>query len=217
MNAEAVIFDMDGVLVDTAEAHCASWQRLAADFGIEISRQEFLKTFGRPSSEIIRLRFPDDLTDEDTRRLAERKEAHYRELAAGRVKLIPHALDLLERLAEAGVRMAIGSSAPPENVEQVLDLFSLGRFFRTTVNGGDVSRGKPNPEVFLLAAERLGTNAVRCVVIEDAPAGIEAARAAGMTAIALTTSHSADAFPHAHRVVDSLAELRPGQLLALEP
>ena len=217
MDAEAVIFDMDGVLVDTAEAHCALWQRLAADFGIEISRARFLKSFGRPTREIIRMRFPDHLTDEDIRRLAESKEAHYRELAAGTVKLIPHALDLLGRLQQAGIAMAVGSSAPPENVEQILDLFSLRRFFRTAINGGDVSRGKPDPEVFLLAAARLGVNPARCAVIEDAPAGIQAARAAGMTAIALTTSHPADAFPHAHRVVDSLADLRPGQLLALEP
>lgn len=217
MDAEAVIFDMDGVLVDTAEAHCASWQRLAAEFGIEISPEEFLKTFGRPTREIIRMRFPDHLTDEDIRRLDESKEAHYRDLAADRVKLIPHALDLLERLQEAGIAMAVGSSAPPENVEQVLDLFSLHPFFGTAVNGRDVSRGKPDPEVFLLAAERLGVNPARCAVIEDAPAGIQAARAAGMTAIALTTSHPAGAFPTAHRVVDSLADLQPGQLLALEP
>ena len=213
---EAVIFDMDGVIADTADAHCASWQQLGAARGVTITREDFLATFGRPSEEIIRLRFGADLPDEEVRRLAREKEAVYRSLARHTVRPIPHALELIRDLHALGVRLAVGSSAPPENIAQILDLFALRACFAVTVSGHDVSRGKPDPEVFVLAAERLGVRPERCVVIEDAVAGIEAARAAGMTAIALTSSHPRAAFRAADRVVDSLAELRGDGLLGLE-
>ena len=216
MLPDAVIFDMDGVIVDTADAHCASWQMLAAEQGVTISRHDFLQTFGRPTREIIRTRFGEHLTDEQVGQMDRRKEAHFRELAQDHVKLIPHVVELIEALIAAGVALAVGSSAPPANVQLTLDQFDLNGRFRTLVTGHDVTRGKPDPEVFLIAADRLGVSPSRCVVIEDAMAGIQAARAAGMTAIALTTSHERNAFPHAHRVVDSLAELQPEALLAGE-
>lgn len=216
MLPDAVIFDMDGVIVDTADAHCASWQMLAAEHGMTISRHDFLQTFGRPTREIIRKRFGDHLSDEEIGQMDRKKEAHFRELARDHVKLIPHVVAFINALVDAGVPLAVGSSAPPPNVQLTLDQFNLNGRFQTLVTGHDVTRGKPDPEVFLIAAERLGVIPSRCVVIEDAMAGIQAARAAGMTAIAVTTSHERSAFPHAHRVVDSLAELQPEGLLAAE-
>jgi beta-phosphoglucomutase family hydrolase len=216
MLPQAVIFDMDGVIVDTADAHCASWQQLGREFGMTITREEFLTTFGRPSDEIIRQRFGADLPDLEVRRLADRKEACFRELARDQVKLIPYADTLIKSLFASGIPLAIGSSAPKKNIELTLELFDLGKCFRAIVHGHDVARGKPDPQVFLLAAERLGVEPKGCVVIEDAPAGIAAARSAGMLAVALTTSHPATAFTAAHHVIDSLTAFHVEQLFPFD-
>lgn len=207
---------MDGVIVDTADAHCASWQKIAHEYGITITREEFFQTFGRPSDAIIRLRFGPDLPDDEVLRLADRKEACYRELAREQVHLIPGARELIVSLHEAGFSLAIGSSAPPENIEQTLNLFELHPYFQAVAHGREVTRGKPDPQIFLLAADRLGVDPNRCVVIEDAPAGIEAAKAAGMTAVALTTSHRAEAFGAADHIIDSLAAFHVEQLFGLD-
>ena len=216
MFPDAVIFDMDGVLVDTADAHYASWQSLAAQFGMTISREEFLTTFGRPSREIIRMRLGPSLSDDEVRRLDFQKEARFRELAPEHVTLIPHAVELVDSLGEVGIPLAVGSSAPTENVDLILDQFNLRDRFAAVVTGDHVSNGKPDPEVFRLAAERMGVECGRCVVIEDAPAGIQAARAAGMIAVAFTSSHGPDAFPDAHHVVSVLSALSPETLLGGE-
>jgi len=210
----AVIFDMDGVLVDSYHAHYQSWQRAAATVGKKMSPEEFSATFGRTSREIIAALWPDAVAGEaDIARLDALKEAAYREILAADFPPMPGVNELLESLRAAGFALAIGSSGPPENVALVVDRLGGRTLFDAVVHGMDVTRGKPDPQVFLLAAERLGIPPHRCVVVEDAPLGIAAAKAAGMASVGLaSTGRARQALAAADLVVDSLAELSPAVL-----
>jgi beta-phosphoglucomutase len=203
----AVIFDMDGVLIDSKDAHRRSWVVLAEEHRRTVSDEEFAAQFGRPSRDIIRSLFGAELDDERVRRMDERKEGVYRDLIRGQVPEMPGAVALVRALHEAGLRLAVGSSGPPENICLALDELGVRDCFTAVVTGMDVTHGKPHPEPFLLAAARLGAEPRHCVVVEDAPAGIEAALHAEMVVIALTGTHDRCALARATHVVDSLAEI----------
>ncbi len=204
----AIIFDMDGVLVDSYRPHLESWVRLAKENGLSLTEPEFASTFGRTSREILREMF--GLHDpEAIVRLDARKETIYRDLIRGRVPAMRGLRPTLEGLREAGYLLAVGSSGPPENVRLVISELSLDRWFKVVITGGDVRKGKPDPEVFLLAATKLGVSPSDCVVVEDAPAGIEAAHRAGMKAIALAGTHQADSLRGADLVITRLSDLTP--------
>lgn len=156
MPISAVIFDMDGVLIDSAEAHLESWRLLAAELGCEVTEQQFATSFGRQNRDIVPLLLGGDLDEDRVRQLGSRKEALYRDLVRGRVQAIDGAVDLVRRCRRAGLKLAVGSSAPPENIELVLDELGIADCFDVIVHDGDVGRGKPDPQVFLIAARRLG-------------------------------------------------------------
>jgi beta-phosphoglucomutase len=181
-----VIWDVDGTLVDTAELHYAAWVQLAAELEKPFSRAGFAATFGRRNPEIIRQLFGSDYSEQAVTELGERKEELYRAAASQGVQLLPGAQALLEDLRAASFRQAIGSSAPRANLELILRLTGTHDFFAAVVSMEDTQRGKPDPQVFLLAAARLGLAPGRCVVLEDAVAGVEAARAGGMQCIAVS-------------------------------
>ena len=208
MSEIGVIFDMDGVLVDSAEDHFTSWQAVARELGRDLTREQFAHSFGRRSSEIIHHHFA--VADSaEIARIDARKEHIYRDLIRGRVPAMPGAIELVRGLHCAGLRLAVGSSGPPENIRLVCEEMNLTGWMSAIITGMDVERGKPDPQVFLVAASRMGLPANRCVVIEDAPAGVEAARRAGMKCIALTGSHEAAALSVADRIVNSLLKLSP--------
>ena len=209
MPITAVIFDLDGVLIDSAGAHHESWGLLAAELGTQVTQEQFLGTFGRQNRDIIPLFFGPDLQERRVAELSERKEALYRDLVRGRIQPIAGAVELVQACKRAGLRLAIGSSAHPANIDLALQELGVTECFDAIVHGHDVTRGKPDPQVFLLAAQRLGVAPAACAVIEDAPSGVQAARAAGMTAVGLTTHHSPERLSDAHRVIESLAELTP--------
>ncbi len=213
------IFDMDGVLVDSYHAHFESWQRVAAEQGVSYTEEQFAWSFGRTSREIIKGTWGrGELDDAAIAAIDSRKEALFREIIGRSFPVMDGAGALLDALRAAGFRIAVGSSAPPENVALVLDRFGGPARFDGVVNGMDVHRGKPDPEVFLLAAERAGAAPADCVVVEDARPGIEAARRAGMAAVALvSTGRSENDFRPVHPdlVVHSLRELSPALLAEL--
>lgn len=214
MTSLGVIFDMDGVLVDSYAPHLTSWQRLAEEIHSPITDRQFAATFGRTSREILRELF--GIHDAaEIRRLDDRKEALYRGLIRGAVPAMPGAVDALARLHAAGFRLAVGSSGPPENVQLVCEELGLPRYLSAIITGADVQRGKPDPQVFELAAAGIAILPDHCVVIEDAPAGIEAARRAGMPCIALTGTHPAAALNAANRIINHLDKLTPELLLEL--
>lgn len=204
---EAVIFDMDGVLVDSGPAHFESWRVLARERGLEVSDEQLAGQFGRASRDIIRALFGADLPDDEVARLDARKEAIFRDLIRGRCPAMPGALSLVKRLRRAGVPLGLGTSGPPENIDLVLDELGLRDDFAAVVSGMDVRHGKPEPDVFLLVASRLGVLPGGCVVIEDAPAGIEAAQRAGMGVVALASTHPPESLGPADLVVTSLDEV----------
>jgi beta-phosphoglucomutase len=182
----AVIWDMDGTLVDTAELHFQAWVVLAKALGKPFTRADFTATFGWRNPEIIPKLFGKHYTADQVQELGDRKENLYREQAKNGVELLPGARKLLEDLGAAGFKQGVGSSAPRTNLELILELTETNQFFAAVVSMEDTQRGKPDPEVFLRAAANLNVPAQRCLVIEDAPAGIQAAKAGGMRAIAVT-------------------------------
>jgi beta-phosphoglucomutase len=213
----AVIFDMDGVLVDTYQAHHRSWLRMAEPAGLTFTEAEFAHTFGRTSREIIATFWgAGRFSAAEIAALDDQKETAFREIIAVDFPAMPGVDGLLQSLRQAGFALAIGSSAPPANVDVVLDELGVRSLFGAIVTGSDVSRGKPDPQVFLLAAQRLGIPPARCAVVEDAPPGIAAAKAAGMAAIGLaSTGRTRASLAAADLVVDALAELSPERIRAL--
>jgi len=213
----AAIFDMDGVLVDTYHAHYQSWLAMAQAEGFSFTEEQFAETFGRTSREIIAHFWGEGrLSDRQIAEMDEQKEAAFRRIIEQNFPAMPGAAELLESLHQAGFALAVGSSGPPENVELVVDKLGVRELLGAVVTGRDVHRGKPDPEVFLIAADRLGVSPARCVVIEDAPAGIEAARRAGMRSVGLaSTGRKPEDLAAADLVVASLDELKPHRLREL--
>jgi beta-phosphoglucomutase len=181
----AVIWDVDGTLVDTAEMHFDAWLRLANEMGRPFSRHDFALTFGRRNPEIIRYLFHEDFPDAEVQQIGERKENYYRTAAEQGVQLLPGVQRLLEGFHSLGVRQAVGSSAPRENLDLILRVTNSRQYFDAIVGMEDTTRGKPDPQVFQVAAQRLGVSPTRCVVLEDAVAGVEAAKAGGMKCVAV--------------------------------
>jgi beta-phosphoglucomutase len=181
-----VIWDVDGTLVDTAELHYEAWVQLARQLGLPFSRADFTATFGRRNPEILRQLFRSNYSDAEVASLGERKEELYRAAAQSGVQLLPGVRSLLEGLNAAGFKQAIGSSAPRHNLELILRLTATEAFFDVVVAMEDTQRGKPDPQVFLLAASRMGAPPASCLVLEDAVAGVEAAKAGGMKCIAVS-------------------------------
>jgi HAD superfamily hydrolase (TIGR01509 family) len=187
---------------------------------VPITPEQFERHFGRRNEQMLREIWLEagrgELADTDIARLDHEKEALYRELVADSFPVMDGGPELLHALRSAGWRLAVGSSAPPENVAVAIDGIGAHDLFHATVSGRDVRLGKPEPECFLLAAERLGVPPSRCVVVEDAPAGITAALRAGMRCVAITSKgHRPERQRDAHLVVRSLRELSPDSLAAL--
>jgi beta-phosphoglucomutase len=211
MNAKfGVIFDVDGVLVDSYKAHLQSWQKAAATYGLTMSEHDFARTFGRKSVDIINTLWPGRFDAAGALAFDTAKESAMRDILRADFPEMPGASQLLAALHAAGFGMAIGSSGPPENVELVRATLRNGQWITAAVNGYEVKRGKPDPEVFLTAGSKLGLPPRSCAVVEDAVAGVQAARAAGMVAIGLTGTNPREKLaPDSTIVVDKLSELSP--------
>jgi beta-phosphoglucomutase len=210
-----VIFDVDGVLLDSYQIHFECWLALAAENGIVITESDFRSLFGRRGQEIARQVWGSEFSEEQIVSIHRRKQALYRESLQRNLPAMDGAVQLIDGLVEAGLVLAVGSSAPSANVEMTLEGLGRKQAFSAIVTGSDVTQGKPDPRVFLLAAQRMGLEPSHCAVIEDAPAGIAAAVTGGMTAIALLGTAPADRFPQAHLVIDSLHQLSPKRITDL--
>ncbi len=207
----AAIFDFDGIVIDSHDAHEQSWRLLADELGTTFTREQFKATFGQRNQSILPwLGWADAADTSRVQQLGDRKELLYREILRREgIAPLPGVPALLSDLQAAGIPCAIGTSTPRANVDCVLELTGLGPFFQTVVAAEDVSRGKPDPEVFLACAARLGATAADAVVFEDAHAGLRAAKNGGMKAVGVTTTHPADslATENPDLIVDSLAEI----------
>ena len=198
---------MDGVIANTAPFHFQSWQLFAREYGCTFTEMDFKQSFGKRNPEILIEKFDSDLSFEDIKRLAERKEEIFRDLIGEKAEMFPGVLDLMQSAEENGWKMALVSSTPPENIDLILQTLDIRNFFNVVISDGDVSQGKPDPEGFLLAAKKLDAIPPNCVVIEDAVAGVRAAKSGGMKCIAVTNTRSADKLSEADLVVDSLTNV----------
>ncbi len=210
----AAIFDWDGVIVDSSDYHEESWERLAAEENRDLPPNHFKKGFGMRNHVIIPdiLEWTDD--PEEIERLHNRKGELYREIVAEKgLSPLPGVESFLQELHEADVPCAVGSSTERDNITFALQNMGMRDDFGAIVAGEDVENGKPDPEVFLTAAEKLSVPPASCIVFEDAHVGIEAGKAAGMKVIALTTTHPRHTLQDADIVIDELTELNIHQLL----
>jgi len=183
----AVLWDMDGTLVDSAEYHWRAWRDTMSREGSPITVEEFLATFGQRNDSILRQWLGERATAESIQRIGDAKEALYREYVRQHgIAPLPGAFDWVRLLQGEGWRQAIASAAPRANIETILDVLQVVGCFQAIVSAEDVHRGKPDPEVFLVAAGKLGVPPSHCIVVEDAQHGIEAARAAGMKSIGVS-------------------------------
>jgi len=210
------IFDWDGVIIDSASLHEQSWHRLAAELGKTIAPDSFIRGFGMKSARIIEEIHHWAREPEEIARLATRKEALYREIVAqSDIAPLPGAVEWLHLLYEANVPCAVASSTERLNIDAILKRIGLQETFAAIVSAEDAVHGKPHPEVFLKAAERLQLAPEHCVVFEDAYVGIEAGHAAGMKVVAVTTTHSIEELKAADIVVRRLDELTVEQLASV--
>jgi HAD superfamily hydrolase (TIGR01509 family) len=204
--ARGVVWDLDGTLIDSAEQHYAAWRETLGARGRDHSREEFGRLFGQRNDVILRALFGDTLAPEEAEAIAEEKEAAYRRrVHAGGLEPLPGAMAWLKRLRELGFRQALATMAPAANVAVVIEVLGLGDLLDASATAEDVERGKPDPGIFLEAARRIRVRPSRCVVIEDAPAGLEGARRAGMRTVGVVSDHHEEL--EADVVVSSLAEL----------
>jgi beta-phosphoglucomutase family hydrolase len=198
----AFIFDMDGTIVDNMAFHTKSWLAFFERRGHTLDADEFFRaTAGRQGHEIMSTYFGKQMTKEESAALDFEKESLYRELYAPHLAAVNGFEDFIARAKSAGVKLAVATAAPNENIDFTLDGLDLRKQFDAIAGAADVARGKPNPDVFLLAAERAGALPANSIVFEDAPLGVEAARRAGMRAVVLTTTLPAEAFAEFDNVI----------------
>ncbi|MEJ2734319.1 MAG: HAD family phosphatase [Anaerolineae bacterium] len=206
MTASGVLWDMDGVLVDTGEFHHQSWAEVLQEYDVPFSREFFRDTFGMNNAGILSVLLGETLTPELLTEISDRKEAWFREAVRGYAEPLPGVRLWLERLRNDGVRQGIASSAPLANIDTLMDELGIGDCFDVLVSGADLP-GKPEPALFLKVAGLLDVTPARCIVVEDAVAGVEAARRAGMKCIAVTTTNPSSALEMADVVVERLDDL----------
>jgi beta-phosphoglucomutase len=188
-----LLFDMDGVLIDSREFHWQSWQILQKEEPrLTFTHETFLAGFGMTNEGILKKMLP-ETTPEERQKLADKKEAHFRELCQGKLTLLPGMESFLQDVQKHNIPRIIASSAPKKNLNFFLENTALSQYFDSFVSGEEVEHGKPAPDVFLKAASRLQLSPNQCIVLEDSPSGLAAGRAAGCFVAAFATTN---AIPH---------------------
>lgn len=214
----AFIFDMDGTLVDNMNVHMRVWIEILGRLGIRVTPEEYQRqAMGKTNRQILRQLVGDHLTDEDIAEYAERKESVYREKYGPHIKPMNGLIDFLRGCRRLEIPLALATSAPRLNIEFVLGRLGIETHFRVIVSAEEVERGKPDPEMFLTAAQRLGVEPNGCLVFEDSLFGIEAAHRAGMKSVAITTTSDAGDFeqsPGVIRIAPDFLSIDPESLLA---
>jgi beta-phosphoglucomutase family hydrolase len=203
---QAVIWDLDGVIIDSADAHRHAWQRLAREAGVTFTDADFWATFGKRNDDIIPL-FWKDLSTERLQALANRKELFFRAFVRESAAPLPGSMELMYGLREAGFKQALASSTPIENIQLIKELLHLDQYLSALVSGESVARGKPAPDIFLKAAAELHMPPPVCLVIEDAVAGVQAAHTAGMRCIAVAGNRDLPGLHAADLMVKDLTEV----------
>ena len=210
---KAFIFDKDGVLVETFNIHLKAYKKAFEEIGLNFKEEHLLKNYGRKRKDIIRSFLEENgiVSEELVEKLVKRKEELYREFVETELKLLPGVLDCLKYLKRKGYKIGLASSSSKETIKQFMRVTKTESFFDAFTSGDEVKEGKPNPEIFLKCAEKLGVEPKDCVVIEDSVHGVEAAKRAGMKCVAvLTGKHSREDLEKAKPdlILESLEDCR---------
>jgi beta-phosphoglucomutase family hydrolase len=211
MGIRGVLWDMDGVLVDTGEFHYQSWSNTLLLHDIPFSRELFQETFGMNNRGVLKKLLGHEPDQAFQNTISSQKEKIFRESIQGKVRPLPGVVETLSFLKSKGIRQAIASSAPQENIDLLVDALNLRDSFDALVSGATLL-GKPAPDIFLASAKALGIPPHNCLVIEDAVPGVEAAKQAGMLCLAVTNTNPAEKLHQADYIVDSLLQVEPGFL-----
>jgi beta-phosphoglucomutase family hydrolase len=203
----AVIWDMDGVIVNTGKEHFQSWQFAFKKRGVVFTETDFQSRFGMRNDAIVRSIMGDAVPQAEIEAIATEKEDNFAEIVRHHIKPCPGAMELIMALYNAGVKMAIASSAPVSNIRLLLGTLGILDCFQQFVSGREVTESKPSPQIYLLAAQKLGAKPEICIVVEDAVTGVRGAKRAKMFCVAVTTTNPRDSLQAADVIVDSLAEL----------
>lgn len=207
----AFIFDMDGTMVDNMMVHHRAWQIKLAELGLEMELEEVRQTIHGKNEEILARLFGERFTPEEFKRISWEKENAYRRQFISELKLIDGLPDFLQKVHSKDIPMGVGTAAPAENVNFVLDnIYGLRNYFQTVVHAGMVSKGKPDPQVFQMVAQGMGVPIEECLIFEDSPTGVETAHRAGCQVVVVTTTHSKEEFerfPNVLRFIDNYLNL----------
>ncbi len=213
------IFDMDGTMIDNMRFHTEAWVKLLAESDLELDVEDFIRhSSGKPTHELLREMFGDRMSEEERRQFAKRKEVLYRDIYRPHLTPIGGLISFLTQAKEQGIPLALASSARKANIDFILRGLGLEGAFQVVVDSSEVKKGKPDPEMFLLAALRLHLPPNRCVVFEDSIAGIQAARGAGMNTVVIATQLSesdARQFPNVIAFLDHYSDFSPDRCLQL--
>ena len=213
MNNIAVIFDLDGVLVDSNPYHKQTWKKFCERHDIEITDELLEKeVFGRTGDESLPILFNKPLHREELTAYNEEIDGMFRQYFVQELQPVKGLVDFLENLKQENIPVAVATSAPPENIVAVMAQTGLGRYFDTIVDKTQITKGKPNPEIYLKAAALINMQPKDCIVIEDSLAGVQAGLAAGMKVIGVTTTHTPEELNHTNLVINDFTELTAARL-----
>ncbi|OIR03399.1 fructose-1-phosphate phosphatase YqaB [mine drainage metagenome] len=203
-----VAFDLDGTLIDNNAYHILSWQEFYKRRNRSFTSQEFIEHFnGKTNADVLKYIFHPNLTAEETHRYTEEKEKIYREIYAPHIKPVAGLINLLELLHQQNIPMVIATSGIPVNIEFMLQHIPIAKYFKTIINSTHISHGKPHPEIYQIAAKELGFAPEKCIAFEDAVAGVQSAKSAGLKTIALTTTHQPTELKQADKIVKDFTEI----------
>ena len=203
----AVIFDLDGVIVDNMKYHKLAWKKFLEKYAASININTFSRHFGKRNEVLLDMVFNHRLSPEEVKSYGGEKESLYRELYAEDIETIPGLLEFLKLLKKKKIKTAVASAAPPVNVDFVLDKTGIREFFNVVLNAEDVKRGKPDPEIYLKTAQMLACSPRSCLVFEDSIPGLQAAKNAGMKVAALTTTYPPDELKDADFIINDFTEV----------
>ena len=207
-NIEAVLFDLDGTMIDNNEFHLRSWREYIKDIGKNVSEEDYLAHInGRTNKDAVQYIYGREMSDEEAMKYALEKEAIYRRMFAPYIKPVNGLLPMLDYLNRQKLPMAIATSGIQVNIDFMFEHLPVKQYFSAVINSSHIKNGKPDPEIYLVAASTLNVDPRRCLVFEDAVVGIKAAQSAGMKVIALTTTHSAAELSKAEKIVRDFSDL----------
>jgi beta-phosphoglucomutase len=210
----AFLFDMDGVIVDSNPAHKIALKQFCQKYGHDLSEEQLReKIYGRTNKDWIPVVFG-NISEDQQRRFAEEKEALFRQIYADSIKPVDGLLSFLEHLQKLGIPKAIATSAPKANVDFTLSKTATARFFETILDESFVSKGKPDPEIYLKTAKALKFEAPKCIVLEDSLSGVKSGKAAGCKVVAITTTHKASELHEADEIIENFIDLDPLELIS---